>query len=629
MTMWGTARKMVIMLCFGILVIAGLFLITGDSEAQIIVDDDNGTWADYGTIQEAIDATASNASTGQKRIRVYEGIYYESIDIDNNILLNGNGSDVVLIEGSGSDYCIDIQNDEVTIKNVTVVGNGSGVWTHGIYDNNYDDLEIVDCVVTESSDGIRYYNADRLKITNCYVHNNSWNGVTIFQGNRARINDSVFENNSRNGFHIYNSLLVNFTNTEFNYDSPLIEGSPSIRATSHWFENTNVNGKPIYYLTNSSSVSVPTDVGQVIIANCDGVEVDGLEIENSDNAVTALHCDDVNIMNGTFKVLYSGIFFYFTDNCTVSDSYINGSGSGNIETTWATSTVIRNCTVRDGLRGIQLYFQSDFTVIDNCTFTKNGINSIYVYYQCDRTTIKNSHIMWGSGDGIWVRDSYRTTMHNVTVNNTWGDGIYVHQDSHNTTISNCTLLQNGDNGVYLLNSIVDCTISGNNIDDNFDLGIYGAASTSRLTITNNSIHEGGAQGIYLYSSDNSTIAWNEIFDNSGYGIDLASCSDVMVHHNNVANNGGSSSQGSDDSSGNTWDDDVSEGNWWSDYNGTDSGSDGVGDTPYSIDGAGGAEDRYPLMNVTSTSAPEKVPEFIPLMAIGMIAVLFAAFRRRW
>ena len=39
---------------------------------------------------------------------------------------------------------------------------------------------------------------------------------------------------------------------------------------------------------------------------------------------------------------------------------------------------------------------------------------------------------------------------------------------------------------------------------------------------------------------------------------------------------------------------ISIGNYWSDYNGTDNNDDGIGDTPYMIPG-GNSTDSHPLM----------------------------------
>ncbi|KAF5414436.1 MAG: hypothetical protein C5S48_08555 [Candidatus Methanogaster sp.] len=63
------------------------------------------------------------------------------------------------------------------------------------------------------------------------------------------------------------------------------------------------------------------------------------------------------------------------------------------------------------------------------------------------------------------------------------------------------------------------------------------------------------------------------------------------HHNNLINN---TDHNVYDTCTNTWDS-GSEGNYYSDYNGTDPDGDGIGDTPHPIPG-GISIDRFPLMH---------------------------------
>ena len=145
------------------------------------------------------------------------------------------------------------------------------------------------------------------------------------------------------------------------------------------------------------------------------------------------------------------------------------------------------------------------------------------------------------------------------------------------------------------------TIYGNNITINSVDGIF-LWDSNYNTIYANNITANVRYGVQLFCSEYNTFRGNDI-ENNGYGVYLDDGSGYNVfYHNNFVDNTVQVEVWMA-ALPNVWDNGYpSGGNYWSDYTGIDlysgvyqnvTGNDGIGDTPYVIDGNN--RDNYPLM----------------------------------
>jgi len=155
--------------------------------------------------------------------------------------------------------------------------------------------------------------------------------------------------------------------------------------------------------------------------------------------------------------------------------------------------------------------------------------------------------------------------------------------SHNNIINNLRM-----NGVFLDGASYN-TIYGNLIENNNYHGIRLEYAAHNMIINNVMVNNRG-YGIYLWESPENVIIGNTVKKSFFNGIILGDhCSNNTIFHNNFIDN----PENAHDITGSNWDNGLS-GNYWSDYTGSDSDGDGIGDSPYSIPG-NVSQDRYPLM----------------------------------
>jgi parallel beta-helix repeat protein len=129
---------------------------------------------------------------------------------------------------------------------------------------------------------------------------------------------------------------------------------------------------------------------------------------------------------------------------------------------------------------------------------------------------------------------------------------------------------------------------------------------SDFNIINNNVLSSNKNAILLINSTFNQI-YNNIVRNNHFGILIIRSYNNTLFHNTFIDNTYHTSQGGN----NKWDNGYpSGGNYWDDYNGTDEysgqnqdqpGSDGIGDTPYIVNGQN--VDNYPLMEPYNAENP--------------------------
>jgi parallel beta-helix repeat protein len=516
----------------------------------------------------------------------YNGIFLNashSNHLKDNVLTNNaygmfllNSSNNILLRNRSANNTNDGMTLEDSSSNVIKTNNVTSNTAHGIQLYGSGNNQVEDNIAENNKFGILLYTFSRQE-TKHSDHNRVIGNVVLKNEHGIFIRLSYYNTVQRNKiisnqqYGIYlrlskNSLIErnNITGNEFGMRLDFSDYS-QIK------ENNASNNQYGIYLSGSdfntienNTVNKNTFYGIALTPRAEDPSNDNLIKKNEvlDNALYDLYWNGTGTVNTFVENIYRTTNWdtirKVPEQYPTIQAAINAANTGDIIQV-AAGTYNESITVSKSLKIIGESRENTTIVsIDNVTAIAVHITANNVYFT-----------------GFTVKSGF--------------GGILLESSSGNTIVDNI-VMQNFE-GIYLLNA------NNNIVRDNVLLGNYytgvGLWTAHNNIITYNSISGGNDFGMDLWGANANLIMGNTIANVGDHGIYIWYSNMNRIYHNNFINNRFQIyNYPITQQFNNTWDSGWGEGNYWSDYNGTDTNGDGIGDTSVPHQRV----DNYPLMN---------------------------------
>jgi parallel beta-helix repeat protein len=377
-------------------------------------------------------------------------------------------------------------------------------------------------------------------------------------------------------------------------------------------------------LTNSASIYLPPVGGNGILASnsLDCTIGNNLIFSNENTGIEIDSSERILVDNNTIDDNGGGIFLSASTECTLRRNKITGHSVNFGVDGWGLSPYVHDIDTSNTINGKPIMYivsQRDLR-LDPTSYPDPG----YLALINSTNIVVKDFVFRANYQGLLLVSTNNSLIENVVVsNNSYGIHSYY---SENNEVIDCVASENYE-GVFLRysrdgNDIVNLTadynslgmfigdcghlnIAESNVSLNEQYGIFLTACYYGMNTMNyNTISNNRYCGIFLDYSPTNLV--DNVVSNNGIGLIVEYSSEGTICHNSFVNN---TEQAVRNYAAPTWDYGYpSGGNYWSDYNGTDfysgvhqneSGGDGIGDTPYAIDGS--SFDNYPLMQPYASS----------------------------
>jgi parallel beta-helix repeat protein len=403
-----------------------------------------------------------------------------------------------------------------------------------VYCDTSDFINLTENDITWNRDGVRLWDCDNALIFNNTINANVNEGINLDNCDNCKIQLNEIQHNQapNTGIHAANSpyLLILNNDINNNYKGVWISDSGNCNLTNNHIRFNNDHGVEV---SNSDDCmfynNTIHDNGQdgLFLSNCDDCNLIKNEIfSNSWGGGMIIRCgvrmfasNRVNLTNNEiYDDANEGVYGYLSHNCTLFNNTIYENGADGVYIDDSDGWRLLNNTIHDNNLGRLL---------------NSGVHIFSSHY----TSLIGNEIYDDETDGVFIQSSDNCSLIQNDIHNNLGHGVHCEM-SWNVTLIDNDLWHNWDRGLHF-SDCINGTIYNNRIFDNLEdgIGLYGEMGSDNTTISYNVVQDNGGYGIDLSFSDNCSIMYNTISNSTYHGINLYESDSCILFDNTIYDNG--------------------------------------------------------------------------------------------
>ena len=300
--------------------------------------------------------------------------------LENNTIQTGSEFGIRI---ANSGHCV-LENN--TVRNISIYGimvsssNSSVLTNNRCSDSEYLGISLFsspgstirgNTVSNTGLSGIYIGSSDNCRISGNSCTNTSYTAISLHGSGGSVCSGNTISDMDGNGFTI-SSTNVSFVNNTMTKGGIRIYGESTGYWNTHSIDTTNtVNGKSIYYYKDQRGGVVPTDAGQLILANCTDMTIENLNFANVSTGLALGFSSYIEIVNSSFSSCSSaGISLMYSDNNTITENtFLDCSYGSSLQD--SNNNIISENSFLNGIYGLSLS-SSRYTSITGNTITGNS-----------------------------------------------------------------------------------------------------------------------------------------------------------------------------------------------------------------------------------------------------------------